>query len=297
MSIASSSAWAPAAIPSLPKVTASTSGVLVTMVTTMSERSATSRGLRTTVAPASASGVARSGVRFVTVTGKPPLSALRAMGAPMIPRPTKPTRSMLVLVVFFVRVVAREEDGAVALILAHEERAFFGLVDVHRCHEEIVGHVDEPVRARELVRDRFGQRIFLERVDEQRSRLLHEREELEGIELPLMRDEDRGAELFIALMDLVEEHAICEGTPLDSEHLHSGFRQVCPRVGPPHGPARSRLARHARGHRRRGSSRAESRRGVRSARAAGENPGIPAGQGPSRDVRARVWQGAPLGGS
>jgi len=59
----------------------------------MSERCATSRGVRTTVMPSRASGSARAGVRFVTVTSKPALRALRAIGAPMIPVPTKPIRS------------------------------------------------------------------------------------------------------------------------------------------------------------------------------------------------------------
>ena len=95
MSIASRPSCAPAATPSGPKITASTSGVFVTIVTTMSLRSATSRGVRAMVAPASPSGFARSSVRFVTVTGKPARSAFRAIGAPMIPRPTKPTRSTI----------------------------------------------------------------------------------------------------------------------------------------------------------------------------------------------------------
>src|SRR5437762_11966742 len=134
ISIARRPGWAPDAIPSGPKVTASTSGELVTIVTTRSERSATSFGVRTTVAPASPRGFARSSVRFVTVTGKPALMALRAIGEPMIPRPTKPTRSIVNRSVLDV-VVAREEHAAVAGLLGHEERPFLGDVHIHRRNE------------------------------------------------------------------------------------------------------------------------------------------------------------------
>src|SRR5436189_6258736 len=152
MSIARSSGCAPAAMPSGPKVTASTSGELVTIVTTRSDRSATSFGVRTTVAPASARGFARSSVRFVTVTEKPALMAFRAIGEPMIPSPTKPTRSIVNWSVLDV-VVARKEHAAVAALLGDEERSFLGDVDVHRSNEELVGHVDESGRPCELVRD------------------------------------------------------------------------------------------------------------------------------------------------
>src|SRR6267142_1858188 len=124
-------------MPSGPKVTASTSGELVTIVTTRSERSATSRGVRTTVAPASSSGFARSSVRFVSVTGKLALMAFRAIGEPMIPSPTKPTRSIVKRSVLEI-VVAREEHAPVAGLLRNEERPFLGDVDVDGCHEELV---------------------------------------------------------------------------------------------------------------------------------------------------------------
>src|SRR6266566_2547111 len=150
MSIARRPGCAPDAMPSGPKVTASTSGELVTIVTTMSERSATSFGVRTTVAPASARGFARSSVRFVTVTGKPALMAFRAIGEPMIPSPTKPTRSIVNRSVLDV-VVAREEHASVAGLLGDEERPFLGHVDVHGSNEEFVGHVDESGGPRELV--------------------------------------------------------------------------------------------------------------------------------------------------
>src|SRR5438309_5162587 len=159
MSIANRPGCAPAAMPSGLNVTASTSGELVTMVTTRSERSATSRGVRTTVAPAAPSGFTRSSVRLVTVTGKPARMAFRAIGAPMIPSPTKPTRSIRSVLEV---VVAREEHAAVAGLLGDEERALLGHVDVHGRDEKIIGHVNEAGRARELVRDRLGKRVFLE---------------------------------------------------------------------------------------------------------------------------------------
>src|SRR2546425_5248430 len=205
MSIASSPSWAPLAMPSGPNMTASTSGVLVTIVTTMSLRSATSRGVRTAVAPASASGFARSIVRFVTVTANPALSALRAIGVPMIPRPTNPTRSIIGLVALDV-VIAREEHASVAALLGHQERSCLGLVHIHRRDEEIVGHVDEALCACELGRDRLGERVLLEGIDEQRARLLHQREEFERFEAALVREEHGGAELLIPFVNLVEEH-------------------------------------------------------------------------------------------
>src|SRR6266550_3413666 len=212
MSIASRPGWAPAATPSSPKVTASTSGELVTIVTTRSDRSATSFGVRTTVAPASPRGFARSSVRFVTVTGKPALMAFRAIGAPMIPSPTKPTRSIVNRSVLDV-VVAREEHAAVAGLLGHEERPFLGDVDVDRSNEEVVGHVDESSGACELIRDRFGERVFLVRIHEQRARLLHQREEFERFEAPLVCEEHRAADVLVAFMDLVEEHLLTTSVP------------------------------------------------------------------------------------
>src|SRR6266581_1365489 len=207
MSIARRPGCAPAAMPSGPKVTASTSGELVTMVTTRSERAATSFGVRTTVAPASARGFARSSVRFVTVTGKPALMAFRAMGEPMIPSPTKPMRSIVTGSVLDV-VVAREEHAAVAGFLGDEERPFLGHVDVHRSHEQIVRHVDECPCPSELVRDRLGERVFLVCIDEQCTRLLHQREELERLEAAFVGEEHGGAEVLVAFMDLVEEHLL-----------------------------------------------------------------------------------------
>ena len=103
-------------------------------------------------------------------------------------------------------IVAREKDGAVAALFGHQERAFFLLVHIHRCDQELVGHVEKALSARELVRDGLGERVLLERVNEQRARLLHKREEFEGFETALVREKHRVAELLIAFMDLVEEH-------------------------------------------------------------------------------------------
>ena len=64
------------------------------MVMMMSDCAATSRGEAATCAPAWASGSARDAVRFQTVTGKPALRILPAIGPPMIPSPIKPTRSV-----------------------------------------------------------------------------------------------------------------------------------------------------------------------------------------------------------
>ena len=55
-------------MPSGPSVTAFTASVFVTIVKTISLRSATSRALSAQLAPASSSGFAFSGVRFQTVS-------------------------------------------------------------------------------------------------------------------------------------------------------------------------------------------------------------------------------------
>src|SRR5438445_670166 len=207
MSIASKPSCAPAAMPSGPKVTVSTSGELVTMVMTMSLRSATSRGVRMTVAPASPSGFARSRVRFVTVTAKPALGALRASGAPMIPRPTNPGRSTALVRPF----AAVDEEGPL-----------LGLVDVHRRDQEIVGDVDEALGASQLVRDRLRERVFFICVEEERPRLLHECEELGGLEVLFVREEDGRPEIFVAVVDLVIEHRV-EPKPI---HLRSPMHEA-----------------------------------------------------------------------
>src|SRR5689334_21947405 len=196
MSIARRPSCAPDATPSGPKSTASTSGESTTTVTTTSERCATSRGVFATAMPSFARASARASVRLVTVTSKPALRRLRAIGAPMIPVPTTPTRStscrarlgplrglrlaaslrsfqdslvgakpllarsflvrLLVLVVMAV-VLALHEDRARVAALRDEVGALLRLVHVHRRDEQVVGHVYEALAALQLVRDGLGE--------------------------------------------------------------------------------------------------------------------------------------------
>src|SRR5690242_15096495 len=207
MSTTSNPGWAPSAMPSGPKVTASTSGAFVTIVTTMSERSATSRGVLLTVAPSASSGLARDSVRLVTVSGKPAFRAFRAIGWPMIPRPTKPTRVLVgPAIASRIRSIALDVHGAHALFGSDEVGVGVGLTDVDRREEPLVGDMDEAARALELVRDRLGERGFLEAVLHQLLRLLDEPEELLGREAVLMRQQDGGPEVLVAFVDLVEVH-------------------------------------------------------------------------------------------
>src|SRR5690606_5074818 len=80
--------------PSSPTTTASRSGVSDTIVKTTSRPTAHSRGVAARAAPAAASGSSRSRVRLWTVTSCPAASRRLAMGAPIVPRPTKPTRML-----------------------------------------------------------------------------------------------------------------------------------------------------------------------------------------------------------
>ena len=75
-----------------------------------------------------------------------------------------------------------------------------------RSDEEVVGHVREAAGALQLVRDRLGQRVLLVGIKDQGPRPLHQLEELEGLHSRLVREEDRGADLLVALVDLVEVH-------------------------------------------------------------------------------------------
>src|SRR5258707_11369401 len=136
-------------MPSPPNVTASTSGAFVTIVTTMSERSATSRGVRTTVAPAAFSDSAFASVRFVTLSGKPAFRAFRSIGRPMIPRPTKPRRGLVRSVAIRLRLglIGLDVHGADAFVRRDEVGVGVGLADVHRCEEPLVGDVHERVGA------------------------------------------------------------------------------------------------------------------------------------------------------
>ena len=147
----------------------------------------------------------------------------------MIPRPTKPTRSIVRRSVLEI-VVAREEDAAVAGLLGDEERPFFGDIDVDGGHQQIVGHMDELIRSRELVCDRFGERIFLVRIDEERTRLLHQREELDRLEPAFVGEEHGGPEVLVAFVDLIEEHLLT--TSLADYHERISM-QNSPKTAPP----------------------------------------------------------------
>ncbi len=59
----------------------------------------------------------------------------------------------------------------------------------------------------QLVSDRFGQRILFVRVEHEGARFLHHLEEIEGLDPLLVREEDRGADLLVALVYLVEVHS------------------------------------------------------------------------------------------
>src|SRR5437667_6657610 len=77
-------------IPPLPVTTSSTAAVSLTMIMTTSAWRAASAGLATTVAPAFSRASALLRVRLNVVTLCPVLTRFRAMGWPMMPRPTKP---------------------------------------------------------------------------------------------------------------------------------------------------------------------------------------------------------------
>src|SRR3954447_5577137 len=74
----------------LSTTTARTASASASMVTTMSA-SASAAGSVATSAPSAASGSLRFGLRFQTMSGKPPAWMFRAIGSPMRPRPAKPT--------------------------------------------------------------------------------------------------------------------------------------------------------------------------------------------------------------
>ncbi len=83
--------WAPATMPSSPSTTSRTSTSSRTMTDTRPACSATARGVETTRAPAVVSGAVAAA--RASHTTSPPGQSTRcpAMGAPMCPRPTKPT--------------------------------------------------------------------------------------------------------------------------------------------------------------------------------------------------------------
>ena len=87
---------APPLVPPGPSATASTSGEFVTQLTVTSLAAATSAGDPAPVAPISRSACIRFGFRFQTVTLKPAFKRFAAIGPPMIPSPTNPTRSIAI---------------------------------------------------------------------------------------------------------------------------------------------------------------------------------------------------------
>ena len=96
-SIKSDPSASPSARPSSPKRTSSTWGESVRHATTMSDARPTSAGVAARVAPSATTSSARLAVRFHTVTANPARARLEAMKRPMVPRPTKPTRSAALL--------------------------------------------------------------------------------------------------------------------------------------------------------------------------------------------------------
>ncbi len=96
MSATISPGRAPLSTPSGPIATCSTSGESGTMVTTISDWAATSAGLAPARAPACRSSSTFARVRLCTVTSNPALRRFRAIGVPMMPSPTSPTRPIVV---------------------------------------------------------------------------------------------------------------------------------------------------------------------------------------------------------
>ena len=82
----------PVRAPCSPSQIAREAASSATMLRTTSARAAASRGVAATWAPSAASDLARSGLRFHTVSGKPAPSRRRAMPEPMRPRPISATR-------------------------------------------------------------------------------------------------------------------------------------------------------------------------------------------------------------
>jgi hypothetical protein len=95
MSTTTLPALSPSATPLGPNSTAATSGVSGTIVMTTSARSATSLPLAHAVPPASVSADGTP-ERLCRNSSWPPLMRCSAMGAPMIPRPMKPTLAIAV---------------------------------------------------------------------------------------------------------------------------------------------------------------------------------------------------------
>ena len=95
MLITRPSARSPSARPPGPLTTSARASGPVTMMTTAAAVAASSAGVSWTVTPSRRKGSARSGLRLYTWSPKPALRTFRAMGAPMVPRPMKPTVSLM----------------------------------------------------------------------------------------------------------------------------------------------------------------------------------------------------------
>src|SRR3569833_662806 len=78
-------------MPSGPVTAASTAGAAGSMVMTTLDASATAFGDSAATAPAATSAFTACGLRSNTVSVCPAFITLRAIGAPMVPRPMKPT--------------------------------------------------------------------------------------------------------------------------------------------------------------------------------------------------------------
>ena len=84
-------ALAPDSTPLSPRITASESGESGSIVTMASIPEAQALGESAAVAPSEASSSTGGLERLCTLSSKPALRRLRAMGFPMMPKPTNPT--------------------------------------------------------------------------------------------------------------------------------------------------------------------------------------------------------------
>jgi hypothetical protein len=91
MSMYTEPARIPSAMPSLPSATRSTSGASGSMVMTISLAAATAFGVVATLAPAASSFCIAAACTSCTVSRCPLPRMLRAIGAPIVPSPMKPT--------------------------------------------------------------------------------------------------------------------------------------------------------------------------------------------------------------
>ena len=85
----------PDSTPSGPSTTSTTSSSPVTQMQTIDDTSARAAGVGATVAAVSSKGTRLCGRRAHSVSGKPPSTMRRAIGAPWLPNPMKPTLSVI----------------------------------------------------------------------------------------------------------------------------------------------------------------------------------------------------------